>query len=89
MSYIQYTICRSGMYYYNIGVPKHAVKPYGPFIRHALSKCREYAAAYAKRSSNVLESSWSGKAGISSPVDITQIVSSFKPRSFRLTEITL
>jgi hypothetical protein len=87
MSHIQYTICRSGTYYYNRRVPKHAVKSYGPFIRQALSKCPEEAAAYSKRLSNVLEGSWSGTTGITSPVDITHILSSFKPRSFRLTEI--
>ena len=87
MSHIQYTICRSGRYYYNRRVPIHAVKTYGPFIRQALSKCPEKAAAYSKRLSDVLEGSWSGTTGIISPVDITHILSSFKPRSFRLTEI--
>ena len=37
MSHIPYTICRSGTYYYNRRVPKHAVKAYGYFVRHALS----------------------------------------------------
>ena len=41
MSQIQYTICRSGRYYYNKRVPIHAVKTYGSFIRQALSKCPE------------------------------------------------
>ena len=58
MSHIQYTICRSGTFYYNRRVPKHAVGVYGPFIRQALSKCPEEAAAYAERLSNVLEGSW-------------------------------
>ena len=31
MSHIPYTICRSGTYYYNRRVPKHAVKAYGLF----------------------------------------------------------
>ena len=35
MSHIQYTICRSGTYYYNRRVPSHAVKAYGSFIRQA------------------------------------------------------
>ena len=68
MSQIQYTICRSGTYYFNKRVPKHAVKAYSPFIRQALSKCPEEAAAYSKRLSNVLEGSWSGTTGITSPV---------------------
>ena len=47
MSHIPYTICRSGTYYHNRRVPKHAVKAYGLFIRQALSKCAEKAEAYA------------------------------------------
>ena len=87
MSHIQYTICRSGTYYYNRRVPKHAVKTYGPFIRQALSKFPEEAEVYSKRLSNVLEGSWSGTTGIISPVNIPYLLSSFKPKSFRLTEI--
>jgi len=37
VSHIQYTICRSGSYYYNRRVPKHAVQYYGQFIRCLLS----------------------------------------------------
>ena len=87
MSHIQYTICRSGTYYFNKRVPKHAVKTYGPFIRQALSKCPQEAAAYSKRLSNVLESSWSRTTEIIRPINIPYILSSFKPKSFRLTEI--
>ena len=68
-------------------MPKHAVKAYGPFIRQALSKRPKEAAAYSKRLSNVLEGSWSGTTGIISPVNISYLLSSFKPKSFRLTEI--
>ena len=64
MSHIQYTICRSGTYYFNKRVPIHAVRAYGPFIRQALSKCPEEAAAYSKRLSNVLEGSRNGTTGI-------------------------
>ena len=49
MSHIQYTLRRSGRYYYNRRVPKHAVQSYGSFIRLALSKDPVEAAAYAKR----------------------------------------
>ncbi len=87
MSHIQYTICRSGTYYFNKRVPKHAVKTYGSYIRQALSKCPEEAAAYSKRLSNVLEGSWSGTTEIIRPINIPYILSSFKPKSFRLTEI--
>ena len=64
MSHIPYTLCRSGTYYYNRRVPKHAVKAYGPFIRQALSKCPEEAEAYAKRLGDVLEGSWSNTTDI-------------------------
>ena len=87
MSHIPYTICRSGTYYYNRRVPKHAVKAYGSFIRQALSKCPEEAAAYSKRLSNVLEGSWTGTAETLPPVDIPAVIASFKPRSFVLSEI--
>jgi hypothetical protein len=67
--HIPYTICRSGTYYYNRHVPKHAVNGYSSFIRQALSKCPEEAEAYAKRLDNVLEGSWSNTTSIQ-PVDI-------------------
>ena len=86
MSHIPCTICRSSTYYYNRHVPKHAVNAYGSFIRQALSKCPEEAEAYAKRLGNVLEGSWSNTTDIQ-PVDIPTILSSFKPRSFKLSEI--
>ena len=69
-----YTICRSGTYYYNRHVPKHAVNAYGSFIRQGLSKCPEEAEAYAKRLGNVLEGSWSNTTSIQ-PVDIQLIYS--------------
>ena len=87
MAHIQYTIKRSGSYFYNRRVPKHAVKAYGSFIRQVLSKCPEEAAAYAQRLSNVLEGSWSEKTEIIKPVDSLAVVASFKPRSFILSEI--
>ena len=86
MSHIPYTLCRSGTYYYNRRVPKHAIQAYGSFIRQALSKCPEEAEAYAKRLGNVLEGSWSTTTSIQ-PVDIPTILLSFKPRSFKLSEI--
>ena len=86
MSHIQYTLCRSGTYYYNRRVPKHAVQAYGSFIRQALSKCPEEAAAYAVRLNSVLEGSWHNTTSIQ-PVDIPTILTSFKPRSLVLSEI--
>ena len=86
MSHIQYTISRSGTYYYNRRVPKHAVDSYGQFIRQALSKDPLEAEALAKRLSDVLEGSWSAKAIIPS-VNISTIIASFKPRRVALSEI--
>ena len=87
MSHIPYTICRSGTYYYNRRVPKHAVKAYGLFIRQALSKCPEEAEAYAKRLGNVLEGSWRRTTERVQSVDLPSVLASFKPRSFVLSEI--
>ncbi|MDU8911966.1 tyrosine-type recombinase/integrase [Aestuariicoccus sp. MJ-SS9] len=86
MSHIQYTIQRSGTYYYNRRVPKHAVETYGRFIRQALSKDRDEAEAYAKRLSNVLEGSWCGQSSVK-PVDVASVVESFKPKSVLLSEM--
>ena len=86
MSHIQYTICRSGTYYYNRRVPYHAVEAYGSFIRQALSKCPDEAAEYAKRLGYVLEASWRNTTRIQ-PVDVATIIESFKPKSFLLSEM--
>ena len=87
MSHIQYTICRSGTYYYNRRVPKHAVSAYGQFIRKALSNCPKEAAAYSKRLSDVLEASWKFGNEISNPIDISAVLNSFHSRSLRLSEV--
>ena len=86
MSHIPYTICRSGTYYYNRRVPKHAVKAYGSFIRQSLSKCPEEAAEYAKRLGYVLEASWSNTKRLHA-VNIVTIIESFKPRASLLSEM--
>jgi integrase len=86
LSHIQYTICRSGTYYYNRRVPSHAVKAYGSFIRQALSKCPDEATEYAKRLGYVLEASWSNTTRIE-PVDVATIIESFKPKSVLLSEM--
>ena len=79
MSHIQYTISRSGTYYYNRRVPKHAVDLYGQFIRQALSKNPLEAEALAKRLSDVLEGAWS--ATTDTPrVNISTIIEGFQPR---------
>ena len=86
MSHIPYTICRSGTYYYNRRVPKHAVSAYGSFIRQSLSQCPEEAAEYAFRLNTVLESLWKSKAG-GAAVDTATIIGSFKPRASLLSEL--
>ena len=86
MSHIKYTICRSGSYYYNRRVPKHAVKYYGQFIRCLLSTNIQEAEAYAERLSDVLESSWSGSS-VNYKVDIQAIINSFKPTSYILSDM--
>ena len=86
MSHIQYTICRSGTYYYNRRVPSHAVKAYGSFIRQALSKCPDEAAEYAKLLGYLLEASWSNTTRIE-PVDVATIIESFQPKSVLLSEM--
>ena len=79
MSHIPYTICRSGTYYYNRRVPKHAVKAYGSFIRQSLSQCPEEAAEYAKRLGYVLEASWKSRAGVTA-IDVPTVIESFTHR---------
>ena len=86
MSHIQYTICRSGSYYYNRRVPKHAVQYYGQFIRCLLSTDIQEAKAYADRLSDVLEGSWSGSS-VNHKVDIPAIINSFKPTSHILSDL--
>jgi len=86
VSHIQYTISRSGTYYYNRRVPKHAVDSYGQFIRQALSKDPLEAEAFSKRLSDVLEGAWS--AATDAPaVNISTIIASFRPRRVALSEI--
>ena len=86
MSHIPYTICRSGTYYYNRRVPKHAVKACGSFIRQSLSQCPEEAAEYAKRLGYVLEASWRNTSRIQL-VDVATIIESFKPKASLLSEL--
>ena len=86
MSYIQYTICRSGTYSYNRRVPSHAVGIYGTHIRYALSSCVDEAAEYAARQSAVLDASWQNTKRIQ-PVDVAAVIESFKPRSVLLSDM--
>ena len=86
MSHIPYTICRSGTYYYNRRVPKHAVNSYGQFIRQALSKDLLEAEAFSKRLSDVLEGAWSATTD-APPVNISTIIEGFQPRRVALSEI--
>ena len=86
MSHIRYSISRSGTFYYNRRVPSHAVAAYGTHIRHALSSCPIEAEAYSTRRSNVLEASWAAHEA-TTPINITAVVDSFKPKSYLLSEM--
>ena len=86
MSHIPYTICRSGTYYYNRRVPKHAVISYGHLIRQTLSKDPLKAEALSKRLSDVLEGAWSAAID-APPVNISSIIEGFQPRRVALSEI--
>ena len=86
MSHIPYTICRHGTYYYNRRVPKHAVDLYGSFIRYGLSSDPVVATTYAKRLSEVLETSWQSKHSVSF-INIPAVLGSFIPRFFALSEV--
>ena len=86
MSHIQYTISRSGTFYYNRRVPSHAVPAYGTHIRQALSACPVEAEAYATRLSNVLEASWAAHK-TTTPINIPAVVNSFKPKAYLLSEM--
>jgi len=86
VSHIQYTICRSGSYYYNRRVPEHAVKYYGQFIGCLLSTDIHEAKAYAERPNDVLDGSWSGFS-VSYKCDIPAIINSFKPTSYILSDM--
>ena len=86
MSHIPYTICRSGTYYYNRRVPKHAVISYGHLIRQTLSKDPLKAEALSKRLSDVLEGAWSATTN-TPPVNISSIIEGFQPRRVALSDI--
>ncbi|MFK7868464.1 MAG: tyrosine-type recombinase/integrase [Roseobacter sp.] len=86
MSHIQYTIRRSGTFYYNRRVPKQAVDAYGAFVRVALSKDPDEAADYAHRLTTVLEGAWR-RSSANETVDVNLVVDSFKPRSASLGEM--
>ena len=86
MSHIQYTICRSGSYYYNRRVPKHAIQYYGQFIRYVLSTDIHEAKTYADRLSNILDGLWNASAVIHK-LDITAIINSFRPTSYTLSSM--
>ena len=86
MSQIPCTICRSGTYYYNRRVPKHAVKAYGPFIRQSLSRCPEEASEYAFTINTVLESFWKSRIGVPA-INVPTIIESFGPKASLLSDM--
>ena len=85
MAHIQYTLHRSGTYYYNRRVPKHASLLYGSFIRVALSSDHEEANSLACRLSKALEAAWGDPHHVDY-VDLQKIVESAKPKVTKLSE---
>lgn len=86
MSHIPYTIRRSGTYYYNRRVPKHAVKVYGSFIRQALTTSSKEATELSERISFLLESSWRDKSKVVR-VDLDMIIQSVRPKPSSLSDV--
>lgn len=85
MAHIQYTLLRSGTYYYNRRVPKHAGHLYGTFIRLALSSDIEEAANLSDRLSKALDAAWGDPERVCF-VDLESILDSAKPKLTRLSE---
>ena len=87
MAHIQYTLLRSGTYYYNRRVPKHACHIYGGFVRIGLSDDHEEAETLSVRITKTLNAAWSNPDRVHR-VDIHAIVSSVKPKVTKLSEFT-
>ena len=87
MAHIQYTLLRSGTYYYNRRVPKHARQLYGSFIRLALSSDVVEAASLSGRISKALESAWEDSERVCL-VDLEKVIKSAKPKLTKLSEFT-
>ena len=87
MSHIQYTLLRSGTYYYNRRVPSIARHIYGDFIRVALSKHEQEASELASRITLALNASWSDSASITC-VNLDALIRSYKPALTKLSEFT-
>ena len=85
IAHIQYTLHRSGTYYYNRRVPKYANLLYGSFIRLALSSDHEEADSLACRLSKALEAA-RGDPHHVGYIDLQKIVESAKPRITKLSE---
>ena len=85
MSHIPYTLYRAGKYYYNRRVPSHAVKTYGPFIRHFLTQDRKELAVMVDRLNTVLEKSLCSKCN-NVRVNIPALVENFRPRPTYLSQ---
>ena len=86
MSHIPYTIRRSGTYYYNRRVPKHAGKVYGSFIRQALTTSSKEATELSERISFLLESSWQDQSNVVR-VDLNLIIQSVRPKPSSLSDV--
>jgi integrase len=85
MAHIQYTLLRSGTYYYNRRVPKHARHLYGNFIRLALSSDVVEVTSLSGRLNKALDAAWEDPKRVCF-VDLEKIVDSAKPKLTKLSE---
>ena len=85
MSHIQYTIVRSGRFYYNRRVPKHAVSTWGQFIRVGLTDCPSDAAVFAERLTAALDAAWKNPVP-GQRFDLDELIAICRPRSLMLRD---
>ena len=85
MSHIQYTIVRSGRFYYNRRVPKHAVSTWGQFIRVGLTECPSDAAVFAERLTAALDAAWKNPVP-GQRFDLDELIAICRPRSLMLRD---
>jgi integrase len=76
---------RTGTFYYNRRVPKHAVDAYGATVRIKLSHDREEASELAKALSAKLDQAWSS-GSLKRVVDVKALLEAVRPRPVLLTD---
>lgn len=85
MSHIQYTIVRSGKFYYNRRVPKHAISSWGKFIRVGLTDRPSDAAVFAARITSALDAAWKNPVP-GQRLDLDSLIAICRPRSVMLRD---